>query len=79
MICDMIQEFSMSTKNDKYSIKPLLPILIGGNITEDQLMTSMKDLYKKHSIIDENYSYLKNWLPQQISMGKVIKLYNKVL
>ena len=40
------------------------------------MVASMKDLYKKHSIIDENYQYLATWLPknEHKSMGKVIKI-----
>ena len=40
------------------------------------MVASMKDLYKKHSIIDENYQYLTKWLRQdeQKSMGIVIKI-----
>ena len=36
----------------------------------------MKDLYKKHSIIDESYLYFNKWLPQgeEKSIGKVIKI-----
>ena len=42
------------------------------------MIASMKDLYKKHSIIDDNYQYLAKWLPQdeQKSMGKVIKIHS---
>ena len=44
------------------------------------MITSMKDLYKKHSIIDENYQYLAKWLPQdeQKSMANVIKIHSMI-
>ena len=44
------------------------------------MVASMKDLYKKHSIIDENYQYLTKWLRQdeQKSMGIVIKIQDMV-